>query len=273
MIKLERVSFELGGRSIVNDVSFHMQPGAFAALAGGNGAGKSTLLKLIMGLYKPGGGAISIDGTPTAGKKVSALAKTAGFLFQNPDRQIFGSTVREELGFGLEQLGVSAQETAIRVDETIALLGLDASLAPMSLSRGERQRLALAGLFARRPKILLLDEPTTGLDYRECMQMMNSVAALNHAEGTTVLMVTHDMEIALDFAPRLLVLADGRLTGDGETRVVMRDEELLRRASLMPAQMVALSARLGIAAGVADDWESMAEWVSRKRAGRGETEL
>jgi energy-coupling factor transport system ATP-binding protein len=267
---LENVSFELSNRPIINDVGFRLEPGAFAALVGGNGAGKSTLLKIIMGLYRPARGAVYIDGEATRGMRVSAIAKKAGFLFQNPDRQIFGATVRAELAFGLAELGISSEEARRRVEGTLERLGLDGSRAPMSLSRGERQRVALAGLFARRPKILLLDEPTTGLDYRECMQMMRCVAELNE-EGATILMVTHDMEVALDFAPRMLILADGQLMAQGLTRDLMRDAELLERASLMPAQIVALSARLGIAPGEADDVDSLTDWIAARRAAKGGT--
>jgi len=268
MIKLDDVRFSLPTGPVIDGASLHLERGKMAALAGGNGAGKSTLLKLIMGLYRPTSGQIFVDGEDTRGKRVSDLARKVGFLFQNPDRQIFGSTVREELAFGAERLGVPRDEVESRVDETIGRFGFGANSPPVSLSRGERQRLALAGLFLRKPRLLLLDEPTTGLDYRECMQMMNAVAELNRSEGVTVLMVTHDMEIALDFAPRMLVLADGKIAADGPTRELMRDAKLMNRAFLMPAQMVALASRLGIPPGEADDAESMAEWVA-VRAGKG----
>ncbi|MDR1262439.1 MAG: ABC transporter ATP-binding protein, partial [Oscillospiraceae bacterium] len=122
-------------------------------------------------------------------------------------------------------------------------------------------------LFVRRPTLLLLDEPTTGLDYRECSQMMNQVAALNRESGVTVLMITHDMEVALDFASRMMVLSGGKLITDGATRSVMRDETSLRRASLVPAQMVALAQRLGLAPGEADDAESLADWIADNARG------
>jgi energy-coupling factor transport system ATP-binding protein len=143
-------------------------------------------------------------------------------------------------------------------------LKLDPDSAPHSLSRGERQRVALASIFVRRPKLLLLDEPTTGLDYRECMQMMQTIAQLNGETGATVLMVTHDMEIALDFARRILVLNNGQLLADGETKEIMRDEPLLAQAALIPAQLVALAARLGIPSDNAADADSMADWIEAK---------
>ncbi|MDR0396896.1 MAG: energy-coupling factor ABC transporter ATP-binding protein [Oscillospiraceae bacterium] len=262
MILLENVSYAIESRELISGASLRIGQGEFAALAGENGAGKSTLLKLIMGLIKPTRGDILIQGASTRDRKVSALARTVGYLFQNPDRQLFGATIRQELSFGLDFLGVSKSDAESRVEETLGWLKLDPDRAPLSLSRGERQRVALASLFVRRPSLLLLDEPTTGLDYRECMQMMNTVARLNREDGVTVLMITHDMEIALDFAPRMLTLSGGRIIADGSTRELMRDEAMLKRASLIPAQMVALARRLGLAPGEADDADSLAEWVA-----------
>jgi energy-coupling factor transport system ATP-binding protein len=258
------VSYAIESRELVSGVSLRVGAGEFAALAGENGAGKTTLLKLVMGLIKPTGGDILVGGASTRGLRVSVMARTVGYLFQNPDRQLFGATVRQELAFGLDFLGVAKDEADRRVGETLDLLKLDPDRAPTSLSRGERQRVALASLFVRRPRILLLDEPTTGLDYRECVQMMETVSRLNREDGVTVLMVTHDMEVALDFAPRMLALSGGKLLADGPTRGLMRDEALLKRASLVPAQMVALARRLGIAPGEADDALSLAAWVERR---------
>ncbi|MDR2656728.1 MAG: energy-coupling factor ABC transporter ATP-binding protein [Oscillospiraceae bacterium] len=267
MVRLSNVSYSIESHVLINGVSLRVDKGEFVALAGENGAGKSTLLKLIMGLIKPSDGDILIEGTSTRRQKVSTLARSVGYLFQNPDRQLFGATIRQELTFGLDFLGVSKDDGERRVNETLELLNLNPDRAPTSLSRGERQRVALASLFVRRPTLLLLDEPTTGLDYRECSQMMNQVAALNRESGVTVLMITHDMEVALDFSERMMVLSEGKLIADGATRSVMRDETSLRRASLVPAQMVALAQRLGLAPGEADDAESLADWIADNARG------
>ncbi|GHU74480.1 hypothetical protein AGMMS49992_16040 [Clostridia bacterium] len=267
MIELSHVYFYVESRPLIQDVSLVIPEGEFAALTGENGAGKSTLLKLMMGLIRPASGSIIINGQDTKAMKVSQLAKSVGYLFQNPDRQLFGATVRQELAFGLDYLGITKSEADQRVNATLDELGLDPHRAPLSLSRGERQRVALASIFVRRPKLLLLDEPTTGLDYRECLQMMNSIARLNKETGATVLMVTHDMEIALDFAPRMLILSEGKLLADGQTHELMRDEPLLARACLMPAQMVALAARLRIEPGQADNADAMAAWLERRKGG------
>jgi energy-coupling factor transport system ATP-binding protein len=152
--------------------------------------------------------------------KSSVLARKVGYLFQNPDRQICQNTVREEISFGL-----------------------DGNRDPFGLSRGERQQCALASVLARKPALLLLDEPTTGLDYRECMTIMDIISGLN-ARGTTIVMISHDMEVVADFAARCLVLSRGRLIGDGPVKQVMKDQDLLEKASLLPVQISALAQKL-----------------------------
>jgi energy-coupling factor transport system ATP-binding protein len=173
-----------------------------------------------------------------------------GYLFQNPDRQICQNTVREEIRFGLEFVLTGASPGEIeaekdrRCDEMLSLFGLSGSRDPFGLSRGERQQCALASVLARKPALLLLDEPTTGLDYQECMTIMDIISGLN-AQGTTIVMISHDMEVVADFAKRCLVLSRGRLIGGGPVREVMRDKDLLEKASLLPVQISALAQKLG----------------------------
>jgi energy-coupling factor transport system ATP-binding protein len=131
-----------------------------------------------------------------------------------------------------------------RCEEMLSLFGLNGKRAPFGMSRGERQQVALASVLARKPALLVLDEPTTGRDYRECMTIMEIISRLN-SEGTTILMITHDMEVALDFARSALVLSKGRLLIQGPVREVMKDRALLDRASLLPAQIPALALMLG----------------------------
>lgn len=244
MIRFDRVSFGYGKAHTLNDISFSIEKGEFAAVVGTNGAGKSTLCRLCNGLLKPTEGTVTVNGEDTKKVKTSRLAKTIGFLFQNPDRQICQNSIRGEIRFGLECVLDDSSETERRCEETLRLFGFDGDRDPFSMSRGERQRLAFASLIACRPKVLILDEPTTGLDYRECVQMMDSIRRLNE-EGVTVVMVSHDMEVVLDYAKRVLVLHDGRLIGDGSTRKIMDDEPLLRSASVLPPQIPALALKLG----------------------------
>ncbi len=248
MIRLEHVSFgyEQSGPT-VKDVSFHIRKGEFAAILGANGAGKTTTVKLIDGLIRPTSGRVYINGADTATSRVSERARHVGFLFQNPDRQICQNTVREELAFGLRtvkgELGTEA--IGARVAEVLEQFGFTGEEEPFSLSRGERQRIALASLIAVRPEILILDEPTTGLDYRECTQIMDLIASMNVAEQTTVVMVCHDMEVVQSYVSRALVMAGGYLLADGPVRTIFRDRDLMEKASLLPPQITELSMRLG----------------------------
>lgn len=233
-----------GELAVLKGVDFAIQEGEFVAFVGANGAGKSTTMRLMNGLIKPSAGKVSVFGTSTASCPTSELARTVGFLFQNPDRQICKTTVREELLFGFEATGRVDARAQRAVDEAIEEFGLDASADPFLLSRGSRQLLALVSIAVSAPRVVVLDEPTTGLDYRECEKIMQCVRRL-HENGTTVVMVCHDMEVVADFADRVIVMTAGCVVADGPVFEVMRDEEVLAKASIEPSQMTALSMLLG----------------------------
>jgi energy-coupling factor transport system ATP-binding protein len=171
------------------------------------------------------------------------MARHIGFLFQNPDRQLCKNTVREEVGLGLEYTEQDPTERAAKRDAMLKIFSLDGDREPFGLSRGERQKVALASVLAPEPKILILDEPTTGLDYRECAAIMEIISGLN-ASGTTILMVSHDMEVVGDYAKRALILSRGKLVGDGGAREIMRDRGAMESASLLPAQIPSLAMSL-----------------------------
>ncbi|MCR4578996.1 MAG: ATP-binding cassette domain-containing protein [Treponema sp.] len=244
IIEFKDVNFSYKNDANIRDINVDIKKGDFVAIIGSNGAGKSTFSKLCNGLLKPSSGDILVDGKNTKKVKTSALAKQIAFLFQNPDRQICCSTVEEEIAFSLKNIGISAEETEKRVKATLEEFGFDGKAEPFSLSRGQRQRLCLACLIAVRSDILILDEPTTGLDYKECMELMEKIRELNE-EGTTVLMVCHDMEVVLDYATRVLVMTGGRLIADGPTRWILGDDELLSQARLLQPQISETSTKLG----------------------------
>lgn len=225
---------------ILKGISFTIERGEFVAFVGTNGAGKSTTMRLVNGLLKPDAGQVLIDGVPTTQLRTSELARTVGFLFQNPDRQICCSTVREELLFGFKALGMMGAEVEARVDTLIGEFGFDPEEDPFLMNRGARQLLALASIVVLAPPVVVLDEPTTGLDYRECIKVMDIVRGL-HEDGTTVIMVCHDMEVVADYASRCIVMSDGRVVDDGPTFDVLRNRDTLERASLVPPQMTAVS--------------------------------
>ena len=244
MIEFREVSAAYApGAPVLKDVSLRIGDGEFVAFVGTNGAGKSTAMRLTNGLIKPSSGEVLIDGVPTTQLRTSELARRVGFLFQNPDSQICCQTVREELLFGLRVLGCAEEEAARRVDAIVREFGFDAQADPFQLSRGTRQLLALASVMVPETPVLVLDEPTTGLDFRECEKVMR-IAQRLHRAGTTVCMVCHDMEVVGDFAERVIVMSDGRVVDDGPTFQVLRRAETLARASLAPPQMVDVSMRL-----------------------------
>ncbi len=267
MILAEHVSYSYGGGGqSVSDLSFRIGKGEFAAILGENGAGKTTTVKLIDGLLKPTEGRMLVNGLDTAKTKVSERARQVGFLFQNPDRQICRNTVRDEIAFGLRAVWGKKEKDRIeeRVGELLDLFSFTGDEEPFSLSRGQRQQVALASTLAVKPAVLILDEPTTGLDYRECTRIMEFIRTLNEKEGTTVVMVCHDMEVVLDYARRALVMAGGRLLADGPVREIFRDEALMERASLLPPQIIRIGGRLGGTFAGADDAETLASLVAEE---------
>lgn len=244
MIMFEHVNFTYGHEPVICDVSFQVNTGDFLAVIGENGAGKSTLSKLCNGLLKPSSGRVTVNDNDTRTTRTSKLAKLIGFLFQNPDRQICQNTIRGEIMFGLECVLDDADLRKERCENIIEQFGFDGKADPFTLSRGDRQRVTLASLLACRPEVLILDEPTTGLDYRECTHIMELIRDLND-NGTTIIMVTHDMELVQDYAKRVLVVSSGKLLGDGDTASIMSNLDLLTAASVAPAQISALALRLG----------------------------
>lgn len=244
MIEFANVSASYDdGRTVLDQVSFRIEDGAFVAFVGSNGAGKSTTMRLVNGLLKPTAGEVLIDGASTRDLKTSELARRVGFLFQNPDRQICCNTVREELMFGFVAQGRADAEAERAVDAVIERFGFDAQAEPYLLNRGTRQLLALASVVVLDPPVLVLDEPTTGLDFRECRTVMEAVSEMN-AHGTTVIMVCHDMEVVGDYAHRVIAMAQGRVVADGPTFEMLRDPAARTRACLRAPQVAEVSMQL-----------------------------
>ncbi len=275
MIELEHVSFAYTDQGpSVQDVSFRLEKGEFAAILGANGAGKTTTVRLMDGLLKPTSGRMLIDGVDTTKSQVSERAGKVGFLFQNPDRQICKNTVREEILFGLRTVRGKEGEDALqaRADEALKEFSFTGDEEPFSLSRGQRQRVALASILAVEPEVLILDEPTTGLDYLECCQIMDRIRRMNEEKQVTVVMVCHDMEVVLDYAHRALVMTGGRLLADGPVPDIFRNTEVMEQASVLPPQMIGLGLRLGAGFENATSPDGMADTVLalRRKGGRAE---
>ncbi|OUO35915.1 energy-coupling factor transporter ATPase [Olsenella sp. An290] len=232
-----------GSGARVTDLTFDVYPGELVGIVGQNGAGKTTLTKLLNGLLRPSSGRIVVAGLDMADTPTSTIAAHVATLFQNPDRQICKDTVLDEIAFGLELTGVATDVARHRARAVAERFGLPPDEAPFSLSRGQRQMVALASVVVMEPEVVLLDEPTSGLDYRECMTVMETVREMAD-RGCAVIMVCHDMEVVSDFAERLLVMADGRILGQGETPEVFANVELMDRARVEPPQIIALSTML-----------------------------
>lgn len=244
MIRFDHVSAAYAVQTpVVRDACFTIDDGEFVAFVGTNGAGKSTTMRLCNGLLKPTAGQVLVDGVPTTELRTSELARRVGFLFQNPDRQICCKTVREELEFGFRAQDALTDEARARVDATIERFGFDANAEPYLLNRGTRQLLALASIIVMEPDTIILDEPTTGLDFRECEKVMGVIADL-HARGKTIVMVCHDMEVVADYAERVIVMTAGEVVASGPTFEVLRQRAVLERAGLIAPQVVDVSLRL-----------------------------
>ncbi len=272
MIQMEHVSFSYSEDGpTVQDLTFRVEKGEFAAILGANGAGKTTTVRLIDGLIRPTSGRVLVNGADTAVSPVSERARHVGFLFQNPDRQICKNTVREEILFGLKT--VRGDESAEALEERCAKVledfGFTGDEEPFSLSRGQRQRVALASILAVEPEVLILDEPTTGLDYLECCHIMDRIRRMNEEQQVTVIMVCHDMEVVLDYATRALVMSGGKLLADGPVKEIFRNTALMEEASILPPQMIGLALRLGEGFEQADTPETMADALLQRRTERG----
>jgi energy-coupling factor transporter ATP-binding protein EcfA2 len=245
VIQLDEVRFSYRPPAdALKKLSLGFQPGELTAIIGNNGSGKSTLMKLIVGLLRPTEGRVVVDGVDTRGAKVSSLAQKIGFIFQNPNDQLFANSVEEEISFGLRNLGLPAEEIANRVEATLEQFGLVAarSMFPRFLSRGDKQKVCIASIVAMRPRVLLLDEPTTGQDHRDSRQILDLATELNR-RGMTVLLVTHDLINVAEYTRRVIVLNDGVLVRDGPTAEVMSDLDLLGSCSLVAPQVVRLCLR------------------------------
>ena len=243
-VSFEDVCFSYpGGGASVQNLELAVYPGELVGVVGQNGAGKTTLTKLLNGLLKPSSGVVTVAGLDTREAPVSRIAAHVSTLFQNPDRQICRDTVLDEVVFGLVLTGTPQEEARERAQRVIERFGLPAGEAPFSLSRGQRQKIALASVVVMEPEVIVLDEPTSGLDYRECMTVMETVSEMAE-RGSAVIMVCHDMEVVSDFAERLVVMARGRILGRGPTRQVFGEGDLMREASIAPPQVTELSERL-----------------------------
>jgi len=229
----------------LKDVDLKIYEGDFVAIIGQNGSGKTTLVKHFNGLLKPTKGKVIVDGIDTTKASTVDLSRIVGYCFQNPDHQILKRTVREELEFGPRNIGVPVEEIKERVMGAAKKTELEHLLDdnPFNLSKGERQRVSVASVLALKPKVLIVDEPTTGQDYKRSKGMMDLMRELNR-EGKTIIVITHDMNITAEYVERVILLKKGGILADGGVREIYSQPELLSETFLKPPQITRLSQML-----------------------------
>jgi energy-coupling factor transport system ATP-binding protein len=245
ILEVKGLRFGYGESDVLKGISFDVKPGEVVAVLGRNGSGKTTLLKNIIGLLKPReSGMVLLDGMDVRDLKVEQAARVAGFLFQNPDNMLFAETVMEEVMFSPTNLGFAdSQARSVKALEEVGLLNKKEEY-PRYLGNGEKLRLCVASILAMGPRIIILDEPTTGLDDNECGRLMEVVLKLK-SEGVAVMMVTHDMNLVARYANKVIVIAKGGIFKQGTPAEVLRDGAALSNASLKSPSIVELSGERG----------------------------
>jgi energy-coupling factor transporter ATP-binding protein EcfA2 len=230
------------GRPVLHQLNLDITAGDFWALVGGNGSGKTTLAKTLLKLVTPSGGAITLDGRPLAKIKLKELSGLVGYVFQNPEHQFIADTVWAELAYSVNQLELDSQRKQQYVRELLAEFGLQdyRSNNPFSLSWGQKRRLSVATMLTGAQKLLILDEPTFGQDAQNAAQLMDKLVGLNQC-GLTILMITHDLDLVAEYAPKTAVLQQGRLVFSGATAALWRQKKLLASSGLeLPFQLKVL---------------------------------
>ncbi|NWG11688.1 ABC transporter ATP-binding protein [Candidatus Bathyarchaeota archaeon] len=261
MIEVQDVYFTYpSGVEALKGIQLTIQNGEFVAVMGQNGAGKTTLVKHFNGLLKPSKGKVLIDGVETTKVSVASLARNVGFVFQNPDHQLFSETVEDEIAFALKNFGFKDTIVKRRITWALNLLGLAQyrKTSPFMLSGGERKRVALASVLAWNPKILILDEPTIGQDYQQKEKLRQFILQMK-AQRKTVIIVTHDVEFVAECNPRVLLMREGKVTIDGEARKVLTNPEVLTQASIVPPQIAQIFLQLsdfGLPKNIIDVYEA-----------------
>lgn len=236
--------------TVLHDVDLSMGSGEFVTIIGQNGSGKSTLVKNVIGLLEPDRGTVTVydddgAGYVTTETPMSVLARHVGFVFQNPDDQIFHTSVRKELTYGLKNIGVPEAERQQRIDEVLDAVGLDVDgdKNPFTLGKGQRQRLAIAAVLVMRPQTIIVDEPTTGQDRKESKRIMEILQRYND-RGHTIVAITHDIALAAEYTDRVIALKDGNVIADGPPERVFLDEQNLEETNIRPPQITQLGAAL-----------------------------
>ena len=244
-IQVKDLYFEYpDGTQALKGINLEVTEGEFIALIGQNGSGKTTLSKCLNGLYKPTSGDVIVDGLNSKSTSISQMVRRVGYVFQNPDHQLFNDNCWDEVAYGPRNIELSEDEVKERVDEAIHVVGLPKRYHkehPFFLPKGLRQRVAIASILALRPQVIIVDEPTTGQDARQSLEIMDFLKVLNEELGHTIIIITHDMPIVGQYARRVVAMGQARIVADGPTRTVLTQSEVLQKTFLAPPQITQLA--------------------------------
>jgi energy-coupling factor transport system ATP-binding protein len=222
----------------------------FIAFIGQNGSGKTTLSKCINGLFKPTAGKVIVEGLDTSRRGIiKQLVTKVGYVFQNPDHQLFNRSVKSEIAYGPRNINLPDDEVEQRVREAARVAGVSEDLFethPYFLPKGLRQRVAIASILALKPRTIIVDEPTTGQDMQQSLEVMNFLRMLWKEEGHTIIIITHEMRIVADYAERTVVLGQGQILLDAPTRQVFAQPEILQQTYVEPPQITRLAQRVSL---------------------------
>ncbi|MGD1823623.1 MAG: DUF3744 domain-containing protein [Pleomorphochaeta sp.] len=249
ILSLKDISYNYDGKkNVLNNISFDVKEGEMLSILGKNGAGKSTLASIIMGIYSPDSGSIEVDGEDAINDTILSRSNKVGYVMQNPNHMISNNLIYDEIAFGLRKRGIGEKEVKKRVLDALELCKLKKYRKwPISaLSYGQKKRVSIASILVMRPKILILDEPTAGQDYKRYKLMMEFLKELNEKTNITIIFVTHDMHLALEYTPRAIVLADGQLIDDDRVSNIFSNEEILEKANLKQTSLYELAKKYEI---------------------------
>jgi len=239
LVRFKNVGFYYEeGFPILHNVSLEIKRGDVIAVLGPNGAGKTTLVKHAIGLLKPRSGQVEIGERETSKMSVAEIAQTLGYVFQSPSHMLFAPTVREELSFGPQNLGHDKNSIVEEVKNAIEIVNLSGmeEIPPLSLSFGQQKRVSIAAVLAMRSRILVMDEPSAGQDYRNYIDFMDAIMQLPNFDA--ILFITHDIDLAVIYANRILLVNDGRLVADGRPQEILKDYEHLQKNRLVPTSLL-----------------------------------
>jgi len=257
------------GIEALRGINLTIDDGEFLAVMGQNGAGKTTLVKHFNGLLKPTKGEVRVNGVSTRDVSVAKLARNVGFVFQNPDHQLFSETVEEEIAFALKNFGFEETVIEKQIDWALNLLEITKyrKTSPFMLSGGERKRVALASILAWDPQVIILDEPTIGQDHQQKEKLQQFILQLN-AQKKTVVVVTHDVEFVAECNPRVILMSQGKILAEGIAEEILTNQKLVAQASIVPPQITQIFlelADLGLPTDVIDVHEATKILLDRLR--------